>query len=167
MVCQVFLPVLSATSLETNSDFKNISFPLQSVFFWSIKLFALLKVHKKHGIGHRIRNYWIESLREKCPYLELFWSVFPRIRTEYREILHISLYSVRMWENTDQSNSEYSHFLRSEYHGVWFGTYFHILVITIFYSASIILNSRQNKQAVMPLLHMNFLSILRYIFLYY
>ena len=31
-----------------------------------------------------------------------FWSVFSRIRTEYGEILHISLYPVRMRENTDQ-----------------------------------------------------------------
>ena len=42
------------------------------------------------------------SLREKCPYLELFWSVFSQIRTEYGEILriqwilHISPFSVRM-----------------------------------------------------------------------
>ena len=31
-----------------------------------------------------------------------FWSVFPRIRAEYREIRNISLYSVRMRENTEQ-----------------------------------------------------------------
>ena len=39
-----------------------------------------------------------------------------RIWTEYGEILRIlriSPYSVRMWENTDQNNSEYRHFLRS------------------------------------------------------
>ena len=30
-----------------------------------------------------------------------------RIRTEYRDILRISPYSVRMRENTDQNNSEY------------------------------------------------------------
>ena len=53
------------------------------------------------------------SLREKCLCSELFWSVFSRIRTEYREILRISLYSVRMWENTDQNDSEYGHFLCS------------------------------------------------------
>ena len=29
-------------------------------------------------------------LREKCPYSEFFWSLFSRIRTEYREIFHIS-----------------------------------------------------------------------------
>ena len=52
-------------------------------------------------------------LRKKCPYLELFWFVFPRIRTEYEEILRISPYSVRMQENTDENNSEYRHFLRS------------------------------------------------------
>ena len=52
-------------------------------------------------------------LGEKRPYLELIWSVFSRIRTEYGEILcffSIFLYSFRMRENTDQNNSEYGHF---------------------------------------------------------
>ena len=53
------------------------------------------------------------SLREKCLYSELFWSVFSRIRTEHEEILRMSPYSVRMQENTDQNNFEYRHFLRS------------------------------------------------------
>ena len=42
------------------------------------------------------------SLSEKCPYLDLFWSAFSRIRTEYGKILRISPYSVRMRENTEQ-----------------------------------------------------------------
>ena len=54
------------------------------------------------------------ALREKCPYLELSWSAFSRIRTEYDEILRISPYSVRVWENVDQNNSEYRHFLCSD-----------------------------------------------------
>ena len=58
--------------------------------------------------------YRRKALRKKCPYLELFLSVFSRIWTEYGEILRISPYSVRMRENTDQNNSEYIHFLRSE-----------------------------------------------------
>ena len=45
---------------------------------------------------------------EECSYSEFFWSVFSRIWTEY------ALYSVRMWENMDQKNSEYGHFSRSE-----------------------------------------------------
>ena len=45
------------------------------------------------------------KLRKKCPYSDLFWSVFSRIRTG-------SL--VRMRENTDQNNSEYGHFSRSD-----------------------------------------------------
>ena len=53
------------------------------------------------------------SLCEKCPFLELFWSIFSRIRTEYEKILRISSYSVRMWENTNQNNSEYGQILRS------------------------------------------------------
>ena len=48
-----------------------------------------------------------------CPYSELFWSVFSRIWTEYREIRSISPYSVQIWENADQNNSEYGHFSRS------------------------------------------------------
>ena len=51
-------------------------------------------------------------LREKCPYSELFWSVFSRIPIEYGEIQSISPYLVRMRENADQNNSEYEHFLR-------------------------------------------------------
>ena len=41
-------------------------------------------------------------LREKCPYSELFWSVFSRIRTEYVAILRISTYSVQIQENMQQ-----------------------------------------------------------------
>ena len=55
-----------------------------------------------------------ETLREKCPYLELLWSVFSAIWNEYGEKLRIFLYSVRTRENKDQNNSEYKHFLRSE-----------------------------------------------------
>ena len=50
------------------------------------------------------------TMRENCPYSELFWSVFCRIWTEYEEILRISSYSVRIRENADQNNSEYGHF---------------------------------------------------------
>ena len=55
----------------------------------------------------------ILSLLKKCPYLELLWSAFFHIWTEYREILRISPYSVRMLENADQNNSEYGHFSRN------------------------------------------------------
>ena len=37
------------------------------------------------------------------------------IQSEYGEICSISPYSFRMRENTDQKNSEYGHFSRSEY----------------------------------------------------
>ena len=58
------------------------------------------------------------TLRKKYPYSEFFWSVFSRIRTEYEEILRISLYSIRMQENTGHKNSEYGNFSRSV--KVWF-----------------------------------------------
>ena len=38
------------------------------------------------------------TLREKCPYLEFFWSVFSRIRTEKLRT-----------RNTNQKNSEHGH----------------------------------------------------------
>ena len=41
-------------------------------------------------------------LCEKCPYLNIFWSVFSRIRTQYGEIQSFPPYSVQMPENTDQ-----------------------------------------------------------------
>ena len=52
------------------------------------------------------------ALREKCPYLELFWSsVFSRIRTEQGEIW--SPYSFSMRNSTGQNSSQYGHFSRS------------------------------------------------------
>ena len=46
------------------------------------------------------------TLRKKCPYSELFWSVFSSIQTEYGEIRSISPYSVQMRENTDELSPE-------------------------------------------------------------
>ena len=48
---------------------------------------------------------FLHALREKCPYLELLWFAFSRIRTEYGEIRSVSLCSVQMRENADQNNS--------------------------------------------------------------
>ena len=42
------------------------------------------------------------------------YRVSPRIQSKYGKTWSISPYSVRMWENTDQENSEYGHFSRSE-----------------------------------------------------
>ena len=46
--------------------------------------------------------------------MELLWSAFSRIRTEYGEIRNISPYLVRMRENAEQNNFEWGHFLRSD-----------------------------------------------------
>ena len=50
------------------------------------------------------------TLRKKCPYSELFWSVFSGIWTECGYIRSISPHSVWMRENTNQNNSEYEDF---------------------------------------------------------
>ena len=44
--------------------------------------------------------------------MSVFGVLLVRIN-EYGEIFRISPYSVRMWENPDQQNSEYRHFSRS------------------------------------------------------
>ena len=48
----------------------------------------------------------------KVPYLEIFCSVFPRIQTQH--VRSVFLYTVRMWENMIQKNSEYGHLSRSD-----------------------------------------------------
>ena len=57
------------------------------------------------------------TIREKCPYSELFWSVFSPNARNYVKNVRIRSYSgphsVRMQEITDQNYSEYGHFLRS------------------------------------------------------
>ena len=65
------------------------------------------------------------TLRENSPNLEFFWFVFSRIRTEYGKMFHISLYSVQMLENTDQKNSKYEPFLRSDKHTFHAAILFH------------------------------------------
>ena len=72
-----------------------------------------------HGRSSSFDNHWWYQeryqFRKSCPYLEFFWPAFSRIRTEYREIRSISPYSVRMRENTDQKNSKYWNFSRSDH----------------------------------------------------
>ena len=55
------------------------------------------------------------TLREKCPYAELFWSVFSWIQNEY----FISPYSVQMRENTDQ-NTDTFYAVRAEDFKRWY-----------------------------------------------
>ena len=71
---------------------------------------------KSNDIHHFRQKIWeSNTLGKKCPYSELFWSAFSRIRILNMErYLPISLYSVRMWENVDQNNSEYGHFSRND-----------------------------------------------------
>ena len=49
----------------------------------------------------------IYTLREKRPNAEFFWSVFSRIRTEYRDLICKSPYSVRMRENKNQKKLQW------------------------------------------------------------
>ena len=62
-------------------------FPFRSIgsnnFVIWIPLVLLETLSRKLIIFHKIM---IRSLRKKCTYLELFWSAFSRIRTEYGEI---------------------------------------------------------------------------------
>ena len=76
------------------------------IYHWfSIGIPCIFLVHKPTDT---------QTLCKTCPFLELFWSVFSCIWTEYGEIRSISPYWVRMREDTDQNNSKYRHFLHSE-----------------------------------------------------
>ena len=63
------------------------------------------KVFHKRYVG----SWQGSPLRQKCPYLKFFWSMFSQIWTK----LCKSSYSVRMWENADHKNFEYEHFLHN------------------------------------------------------
>ena len=73
-----------------------------SNFFRSILYFSLTRGLFIINDSIQLASY---AVRGKRPYSEFFWSVFSRIRTEY---------SVPMRENTDQKNSEYGRFSRSD-----------------------------------------------------
>ena len=66
-----------------------------------------------------VSNIFIVNRKTLCkgrPYSEFFWSVFSRIPAEYGDLQSKSLSLVRIWENTDQKNFEYRHFLHGKRH---------------------------------------------------
>ena len=79
-----------------NAFFKR-KFKIWNSYSTNHVLITLAELTKKH---------W---LREKCPYSEFFL-----VRIFFAFGLITETYSVRMWENTDQRNSEYGHFSRSD-----------------------------------------------------
>ena len=56
----------------------------------------------------------MQALLENCQNTEFFSSIFSRICTEYGHLLRKSSYLVQMREITDQKNSVFVQFLRSE-----------------------------------------------------
>ena len=108
--------VLDEDNFKKSDDLKTLSI-YYKMFTKLFKVFILLEDSNK-----RLENFDeiidkdLKYLpRKKCPYSDLFWSTFSRIRTKCREILSISPYSVRMQENGDQDKSKYGHFSRSDF----------------------------------------------------
>ena len=101
---EVVLSFTSATIPKKNS--------VTSIAQWILNNFSSNVFKNSPGVAILL-CFW-PTLHEKCPYLELFWSVFSCIRTEYGEIRSISPYPVRMRETTDQKNFELRHFSRSD-----------------------------------------------------
>ena len=81
---------------------------LASLADYSFIYFLFFKIRTSNYC--MVNNVTKHSHCVKCLYLEFFWSLFSRIRTEYVEILRIFPYSLRMRENTDQKNCEHGHF---------------------------------------------------------
>ena len=90
-------------SKERVHDETNLQLLPRLIFSFDVKVFIVVSTWNSQLPLFQQKN---KTLREKCPYLEIFWSIFSRIRTVSR----ISQYSVWMQENTDQKNSEYGHF---------------------------------------------------------
>ena len=89
--------VLDEDNFKKSDDLKTLSI-YYKMFTKLFKVFILLEDSNK-----RLENFDeivdkdLKYLpRKKCPYSDLFWSTFSRIRTKCREILSISPYSVRM-----------------------------------------------------------------------
>ena len=99
------LPSLPSKKNDLAITFKKLS-KFCSVQFCLIPLLVLLSFSRIVSPTPRI----------KYPYSGLFWSTSSRTWAEYGKIRSISPYSVRMWENADQNNSEYVHFSRSAMH---------------------------------------------------
>ena len=55
------------------------------------------------------------TLRKNCPNTEFFWSILSIIWTEHGDVWSKSPYSVQMRENTDQKDSLFGYFSRSDY----------------------------------------------------
>ena len=89
---------------ELNEELVNARSILHNPLFLNQKKTLLYNACKVHfHLPHNIRSYW-----------ELFWYVFSRIRTKYREILRISPYALQMRKNTGQNNPKYAYFSRSD-----------------------------------------------------
>ena len=101
----------------SNHQFQSFCLSILSLFSSAISRIEYIEVAgRKLWLGmykSEVQRLNKLSLLEKCPYLEIFWSVFSRIQTGNGDIRSISPYSVRMRENVDQKNSEYEHFSRS------------------------------------------------------
>ena len=79
-----FHEVNTWSSLDHFFPFRSIG--SNNLVIW-IPLVLLETLSRKLIIFHKIM---IRSLRKKCTYLELFWSAFSRIRTEYGEIRNMN-----------------------------------------------------------------------------
>ena len=82
-------------------------------YFKDYNRMAAIDLCKQQALDANRKQYNKVTLRKKCPYSELFWSVFSRIPTEYGNLLHEPPNSAQMLENTDQKYSQYGHFSHS------------------------------------------------------
>ena len=91
-------------------------------YFFKLKLKSCIDLARTHNWfkeGLLDEVAFERSLRKKCPYSELFWSAFfPQSDWIRRYIPYFSVFSLnagKCGKNADQNNSEYRHFLLSEF----------------------------------------------------
>ena len=93
------------------SNLEEISFYIfRMCFIQDYKVSSERVIFFQLALSTSVPNKWLdwsEHCMKSVQIRSFFWCVFSRIRTEYGEILRISPYSIRMWENTDQNRIQY------------------------------------------------------------
>ena len=103
-------------NLDVTCHINLIDFPRIYFAFLAYLIYLAFIIHSTEFLFFTLMlSSGLLWLRKTFPYSEFFWSVFFRIRTEYKDLQSKAPYSVQMQETRDQKNSGNRNFLRSVY----------------------------------------------------
>ena len=90
----------SIPDLDLNISILDLNIISKKVLKLISQIFSTYEYESYQGHELNQHSLWLHKM---CPYSEIFWSVFSRIRTEYGEIRSTSPCSVQMRENMDHN----------------------------------------------------------------